>query len=340
MIKHYIEKVAAGDNLTIEESFDAMDKIMSGGINNSQLSGFLIALKTKTETAEEIAGFTKAMRNKSIKLNIDTTNLVDVCGTGGDYSGTFNISTATAFVVAGAGVRVAKHGNRSISSKTGSADVLAELGININLTAKQAEAALETAGITFLFAPNYHPAMKYATEVRRELGMKTVFNMLGPLINPAGVKRQLIGVFSRKVANILANATVYLDMEKVCFVNTSDCLDEISLTGITECNEYSHGQDIKVYNITNKTFDYPEVELKNILGDTSACNAAIILGILKDKKINSAFYVIAANAAFALYCAGFSNDMKVCLKAAEEAILSGAAFNKLNILKKIGEMAA
>ena len=190
MIKYYIEKVIDKENLTIKEAYDAMDKIMSGEVNPSQLAGFLIALKSKGETAEEIGGFANAMRNKSIKLDVEGENIIDVCGTGGDYSGTFNISTTTAFIVAGAGIKVAKHGNRSISSNSGSADVLSELGININLNAEQSQRALTKVGISFLFAPNFHPAMKYAAPVRKELGIKTVFNLLGPLTNPANTKKQ------------------------------------------------------------------------------------------------------------------------------------------------------
>ncbi|MDP4190518.1 MAG: anthranilate phosphoribosyltransferase [Bacteroidota bacterium] len=340
MIKYYLEKVISKEDLSFEESFDAMDQIMSGNINNSQLSGFLTALKAKKETPEEIAGFTKAMRNKSIKVNTSTENLIDVCGTGGDYSGTFNISTATSFVVAGAGVRVAKHGNRSISSKCGSADVLNELGININLSAEKAGKALDEIGIAFLFAPNFHPAMKYAAAVRRELGIKTVFNMLGPLTNPAGTKKQLIGVFNKDASDILSKAAVYLDMEKVCFINTADKFDEISLTEPTDIFEYSYGKKSRTYQITNDTFNYPKISIDELKGDTPQHNAEIIMELLKERKKNSAFYVVAANAAMALYSADFSDNLAECKRAAEESILNGCAFAKLNELKSFGAKAA
>ncbi|MCU7526180.1 MAG: anthranilate phosphoribosyltransferase [Ignavibacteria bacterium] len=340
MMKQYLEKVISKENLSFDESYYVMDQIMSGNINTSQLSGFLIALKAKKETPEEIAGFTKAMRDKSIKVNTDTSNLIDVCGTGGDYSGTFNISTATAFVVAGAGARVAKHGNRSISSKCGSADVLIELGININMPAEDTARALDEVGIAFLFAPNYHPAMKYAAAVRKELGIKTVFNLLGPLTNPAGTRKQLIGVFNKDASEVLSKAAMYLDMDKVCFINTGDRFDEISLTEPTCVYEYSKGGKGSFYEISNETFDYPEVKIDELRGNTPEDNAAIILDLFEKRKKNSAFYVIAANAAMALYCADFSDNLMDCRQAAEESILNGAALAKLNSLKHFGAKAA
>src|SRR3989304_7186624 len=216
--KFYLEKLLENFDLSFAESYNLMNEIMQGSINNSHLSGILIALKLKGESAEEIAGFASAMRENSQKIICDDENMIDVCGTGGDNSGSFNISTAVAFTVAGAGVKVAKHGNRSISSKSGSADVLEELGININLSKEQSEEALDKVGMAFLFAPLYHPAMKHAGQVRKELGIKTVFNMLGPLTNPAGVKRQMIGTFSIKAAETMCEAAKYLGHKKVCFV--------------------------------------------------------------------------------------------------------------------------
>lgn len=340
MMKEYLEKVISKENLSFEEAYCAMDQIMSGSINTSQLSGFLIALKAKKETPEEIAGFVKAMRNKSIKVYTDTDNLIDVCGTGGDYSGTFNISTATAFVVAGAGARVAKHGNRSISSKCGSADVLMELGVNINLSADDTARALDKVGIAFLFAPNFHPAMKYAAVVRKELGIKTVFNLLGPLTNPAGTRKQLIGVFNKDASEVLSKAAMYLDMEKVCFINTADKFDEISLTEPTCVYEYTKNHADSFYQISNETFNYPEISIDELKGNTPMDNAAIILELFECRKRNSAFYVIAANAAMALYCAGFSDNLLDCSRAAEESILSGGALAKLNELKSFGVKAA
>jgi anthranilate phosphoribosyltransferase len=333
MIKQHLDKVIDGGNLSVDEAFEAMSFIMNGEANNSQLAGFLTALKSKGETAEEVAGFAKAMRSKSIKINCDDKNAIDVCGTGGDNSGSFNISTATAFAAAGAGVTVAKHGNRSISSKCGSADVLAELGVNINLSREQSEEALNKIGIAFLFAPLYHPAMKHAAPVRKELGMKTVFNMLGPLTNPAGVTKQIIGTFNKKAARVMADAAQYLELEKVCFLCCEDKYDEIYLGDVTDIHEFNQTTGIKNYNLTNETFGYPKIEHEQIKGDTAEINSKIILDVFQNKNKNGAFHTIAANTALALYCAGYSEDLIECSKAAEESILSGSALEKLNQLR-------
>lgn len=333
-MKEYLEKIIAKQNLTFDESYFVMNEIMTGNVNNSHLAGLLISLKAKGETPEEVAGFAKAMREKSVKIKCNDKNAIDVCGTGGDNSGSFNISTATAFAAAGAGVKVAKHGNRSISSKSGSADVLQELGVNINLTKEQSEKALNEIGIAFLFAPQYHPAMKYAAPVRKELGIKTVFNMLGPLTNPAGVKKQIIGTFNLKAAKTMAEAAKYLDLERVCFLCSVDRYDEIYLGDVTEIHEYNNGKEIKSYTITNETFDYPKLVDDDIKGDSPKRNAEIILDVLENKNQNGAFHTISANTALALYCAGLSNDLEECKKAAEESILNGSALTKLNELKE------
>ncbi|NWF88990.1 MAG: anthranilate phosphoribosyltransferase [Ignavibacteriaceae bacterium] len=332
-MKEYLEKVIEKEDLTLSESYYVMTEIMSGKVNNSLLAGFLVALKSKGETAIEIAGFAQAMRDKSIKIICAEKNVIDVCGTGGDESGSFNISTATAFAAAGAGIKVAKHGNRSVSSKCGSADVLIELGININLTPPQSEEALNKIGIAFLFAPIYHPAMKYAAPVRNELGTKTIFNILGPLTNPAGTKRQLIGVYNEKTAKLMSQAADYLNFDKVTFVCSENKFDEISLGGTTSLFEYNKESDVKEYCISNKTFGYPFVDNEQIKGDTSKLNAKIILDVFENKSQNGAFHTIAANTALALYNAGYSNELMECKAAAEDSILSGAALNKLNELR-------
>lgn len=325
------------EDLSFDEAFAVMHTIMNGEVNNSHLAGFLIALKAKGETAAEIAGFAKAMREISIKVNVDNSNLIDVCGTGGDDSGTFNISTAAAFVVAGAGVGVAKHGNKSISSRSGSADVLTELGVNINLTAEQTARALQEVGISFLFAPHYHPAMKYAATVRKELGMKTAFNLLGPLTNPANTRRQLIGVYNNKSARLMAEAAAYLDMEHVCFICTGNRRDEITLEDTTEVNEYRAGQPVHRFTVSGDALGYPVVSIENIKGDTPARNAEIILGVLQHGIKNDAYHVVSANAALALYCAGFSTDLLACRAAAEASIDEGKAFEKLVQLRHFEE---
>lgn len=333
MIKELIQKVIEKENLTFNESHQIMNSIMSGDVNNSHIAALLVALKSKGEHANEVAGFAKAMREKSIKIKSSSNDCIDVCGTGGDNSNTFNISTAVSFVVAGAGVKVAKHGNRSISSKSGSSDVLTELGVNINLSNVESEEALNQIGISFLFAPNYHPAMKHVMPVRRDLGFKTVFNILGPLTNPASVKRQMIGTYNYKTAELMREASKNLEMEKACFVCTENKYDEITLTGETKVFEYDAIKGNSEYFITPETFGYPKLELEDLAGGNPKENAKIILDIFEQKKKDARFYVVAANAALALYSSSYSDDLQGCKNTAEESILSGNALNKLYDLK-------
>lgn len=337
MIKSYIEKIIEGNNLSLEEAYKVMQHIMNGECNNSQIAGLIIALRTKGETPTEVAGFVKAMRDKSLKITSQNENTIDVCGTGGDGSNTFNISTVVSFVVAGAGVHVAKHGNRSVSSKSGSADVLTHLGMNINLSPDVTEQALNEIGIAFLFAPVYHPAMKYAAEVRRELGIKTIFNILGPLTNPAGTKKQLVGVFNNKTAKLMAKASSYLDMERIVFLSTENSLDEISLAGATNVYEFSTNSDLKEYKIDASAFGLAEIDPSKIKSDSTENNAKIFLSVLKDKNKDEAFSVVVANAAMALHVAGLSEDLVECNNIAEESILSAKAFEKFIALKNFGE---
>ncbi|KAF0153261.1 MAG: anthranilate phosphoribosyltransferase [Ignavibacteria bacterium] len=337
MIKEYLENISEGNNLSLDEAHKVMQYIMNGECNNSLISGLLLALKTKGETPEEVAGFVKAMREISLKVKSQSKNTIDVCGTGGDGSNSFNISTVTAFVVAGAGVYVAKHGNRSVSSKSGSADVLTRLGVNINLKPELTEHALNEVGIAFLFAPVYHPAMKFAADVRRDLGIKTIFNILGPLTNPAGTKKQLVGVFSNKAAKLMAEAVNHLEMERIIFLSTENCFDEISLSGVTNIYEYNSGVPLKEYKVDCSTFSLSEIDPQEIKSDSIETNAEIFLSILRDKNKDEAFSVVAANAAMALYVAGLSDNLVECKNIAEESILSGRAFEKFISLKNFGE---
>ena len=335
MIKDKIEKIIASKNLSFEESFETMSHIMNGEVNNTHIAALLTALKCKGEHPDEVAGFAKAMREKSVKLDSsDIQNAIDVCGTGGDGSGTFNISTAAAFVIAGAGIPVAKHGNRSISSKCGSADVLSELGVNVNLSPEQSAKALKDVGVTFMFAPHYHPAMKFVAPVRKELAMKTVFNLLGPLTNPAGTKKQLIGTYNDSASELMSKALKHLEMEKVCLVCTENKHDEITLNGNTNVKEFSNGKEIKTYTINSESFGYPVVSHDEIKGDSSNQNADIITKLFTENKKSAAFFVVAANAAMGLYSAGVSEDLQECKNIAEDSILSGKAFQKLEQLKK------
>ena len=331
-MKELLEKVIEGNNLSFEEAYKVMYSIMSGNENNSQIASLLTALKMKGETHAEVAGFVKAMREKVIKIKCDDESAIDVCGTGGDESGSFNISTAVAFVVAGAGVKVAKHGNRSISSKSGSSDVLHELGVDVNLSPESSQWALEKIGIAFLFAPLYHPAMKHVAPIRKELQFRSIFNILGPLTNPAGVKRQLIGTYNDYTAKLMSDAVKLLEMEKVCFVCTNNSYDEITLTHPTKLIEYSPGMT-NLYEVDENTFDFPNVNPEDIKGNSAKENAEIIHKIFSDKEKNAPYYVVAANAALALKVSGKYENFDECINAAEESILSGRALEKLNALK-------
>ena len=335
-MKKLLDKLVGKNDLTFDEAYLLMSKIMCGELNNSQIAASLIALKIKGEKPNEVAGFAKAMRNKSEKVLTNGFSPIDVCGTGGDNSGTFNISTAASFVVAASGIHVAKHGNRSISSKSGSADVLKELGVNIKLTKEQSAEVLKIAGITFLFAPLYHPAMKHASPVRKELGMKTVFNILGPLTNPAGTKKQVIGTFSNHTAKLMADAAEKLEMERVCFVCTDDKYDEITLTGKTKVFEYSKDDKLHEFEITAATFELEEITLDEIKGDSAEINAKIILDVFNGNE-SAALYVTAANAALGIYASDVSNDLKESFHIAIDTIKSGRAMNKLNELINIGK---
>jgi anthranilate phosphoribosyltransferase len=308
---------------------------MQGEINNSQIASLLTALKIKGETATEIAGFANAMRNNGVKIKTDTDNLIDVCGTGGDNSGSFNISTAVAFVVAGAEVKVAKHGNRSITSKSGSSDVLIELGVNIELTPEQSQQALEEIGIAFLFAPIYHPAMKHVAPVRLELGFKTIFNILGPLTNPANTKQQMIGTFNYDIALKMAEAANILGMERVTFVCTNNQYDEITLTDTTNIIKLNNSK-ISTRKIDASTFRYDTILLDDIAGGTPSDNAGMIYDLFSSDARTIHFNVVAANAALALFTTGNYATLFNAQKAAEDSILTGKALKKLKQLIDFG----
>jgi len=336
-MKEYLEKIIGGNNLTFDEAYKVMYSVMSGNENNSRIASLLTALKMKKETSEEVAGFVKAMREKMISIKCDDEKLIDVCGTGGDGSGSFNISTAVAFVVAGAGVKVAKHGNRSISSKSGSSDVLHELGVHVQLSPELSEIALNEIGIAFLFAPLYHPAMKHVAPIRKELEFRSIFNILGPLTNPAKAKRQLIGTFNDETSRLMADAVKYLEMKNVCFVCTNNSLDEISLTHPAKVIDVTGSTSMHFYELTNEEIGFPNIDLEQIKGGGAKDNAEIIYRIFSSKENSAGYFVVLANAALALKVAGVSNDLRECIEIAEESIQSGKTLDKLNALKEFGE---
>ena len=331
MIQEAISKLAGKKDLLELEAAKAMEDIMEGKATTPQIKEFLLGLKSKGETIDEITACARIMREKSIKIEPNAMHLVDTCGTGGDNSGTFNISTAAAFVASGAGASAAKHGNRSISSKCGSADVLKALGVNIELEPKKVEECIEKVGIGFLFAPKFHPAMKYAMDARRELGVRTVFNILGPLTNPAGAKSQLIGVFDAKLLPVMANVLKNLGSRHAIVVNGNG-MDEITLSGNTDVFELKNGA-IENYFINPEDFGFKLCSAEDLKGDTPEENAKIIVNILSGSK-GPKRDVVVLNAAAALLVCGLAKDFEGGIALANRSIDSGNAIKKLNELIK------
>jgi anthranilate phosphoribosyltransferase len=325
-------------SLSREQARAVMSEVLTGKCTDVQIAALLVALHMKGETVEEIVGFAEAIRAAAAPLNLDPNHtvdvsgtgreaLVDTCGTGGDASGTFNISTATALVVAGAGVRVAKHGNRSVTSKCGSADVMEALGVNINLPATRLAACLEEVGIAFLFAPAMHSAMKYVQSARRELRLRTVFNLLGPLTNPAHASAQVVGVYSVALVEKLAEALSMLGLHRALVVHGLDGLDEITITGPTRIAEVREGT-VRTYEITPEEFGMNRSTLDDISGGDASANAAIIGEVLGGKK-SPRRDVVLLNAAAALVAAGKADHLADAVPLAAKAIDSGAAADKL-----------
>jgi len=328
-------------SLSREEAHAVMTEVLSGQCSDAQIAALLVALHMKGETVEEIVGFAEAIRAAAVPLKfhgdsvLDASDtgrdaLVDTCGTGGDASGTFNISTATAFVVAGAGVRVAKHGNRSVTSKCGSADVMEALGVNIRLPVARIAACLEQVGIAFLFAPAMHSAMKHVQTARRELHLRTVFNLLGPLTNPAGATCQVVGVYSADLVEKLAEALSMLGLHRALVVHGSDGLDEITITGPTRVGEVREGQ-VHTYEVTPEEFGLRRATLEEISGGDASHNAGLIHEVLAGKQ-SARRDVVLLNAAAALVAAGRADHLRDAVPLAAKAIDSGAALAKLQAL--------
>jgi anthranilate phosphoribosyltransferase len=332
MLLPYLHRVAARENLSAEEARLAMLAILNGEATTPQISAFLVGLRTKGETAEELLGFARAMREKTARVDarIDSTPLIDTCGTGGDGGSTFNISTIAAFVVAGAGVAVAKHGNRSMSAQCGSADLLEELGIHISLSPEDAARAIREVGIGFLFAPLFHPAMKYAQPARQELKMRTVFNLLGPLTNPAGAPRQLIGAPSIEAAKLMANALAGLEPERAYVVHGSDGLDEVTTTGPTTVFEVIC-QRVREFAWTPADFGVKQSTAADLTGGDRAANRKIAVAVLQGEQ-GPRRDIVLVNAAAALLAAEVSADPREAMSRAGESIDAGAAWAKVEKL--------
>ncbi len=344
MITDVLHQVANHrQSLTRQQARDVMAEILDGKTTDAQIAALLVALHMKGETVEEIVGFAQAIRAAAVPLRVSLDHaldvsgterdaLLDTCGTGGDASGTFNISTATALTVAGAGVRVAKHGNRSVTSKCGSADVVEALGVNINLPPARIAACLEQVGIAFLFAPAMHSAMKYVQPARRELRLRTVFNLLGPLTNPAGASSQVVGVYSAELVEKVAEALRLLGLKRALVVHGNDGLDEITITGPTVVAEIRDGK-LRRYEVTPEQFGFKRAPIEAICGGDAPQNATIIRSIL-DGEASPKRDVVLLNAAAALVAAEKADSIEEAVPLAAESLESGAAREKLQALIK------
>lgn len=342
MILDALHRIANhGQSLSRDESRAVMSQILAGECTDAQIAALLVALHMKGETVEEIVGFAQAIRTAAAPISaaknsiIDVSGterdaLVDTCGTGGDASGTFNISTATALVVAGAGVRVAKHGNRSVTSKCGSADVVEALGVKLTLPPARVAQCLNEVGIAFLFAPAMHSAMKYVQPARRELRLRTVFNLLGPLTNPADASAQVVGVYSNDLVEKLAEALRELGLKRALVVHGSDGLDEITITGPTRIAEVRNG-NVRTYEVEPEQFGLKRASLNDISGGDVAANAAIIRSILEGEK-SARRDVVLLNAAAGLVAAARANSIADAIPLAHQSLDSGSAQEKLAAL--------
>jgi anthranilate phosphoribosyltransferase len=332
-IQRAIDLLSRFGHLQAEEAEAVMNQIMTGGATDAQIGAYLMALRMKGETPDEISGSARAMRANAHRVPTKwaSDSLLDTCGTGGDKSGTFNISTTVAFVAAGTGVAVAKHGNRAASSKCGSADVLAELGVNLDLTPEQVGACIDEVGIGFLFAARLHPAMKHAIGPRRQMGVRTIFNILGPLTNPAGAGRQLMGIFAADLTDLIAHVLGSLGSKSAVVVSGYGGLDELTTTGPNQISHYREGA-VRTYELDPREYGFRGANISELLGDDAPTNAAILRGILKGEIRDAKRDVVLLNASAALLAAGVVDNLRDGITRAAEVIDSGAALAKLEAL--------
>ncbi len=340
MIRDAIATIVAGESLDMPMATDVMHEIMTGEATPAQVAAFVVGLRMKGETPEEIAGLAMAMRARG--MHIEPGAELDTCGTGGDGSSSFNISTAAAFVAAAAGVRVAKHGNRAMSSRCGSADVLEALGVRLDLKPDEVQRCVRDVGIGFLFAPVFHPAMRYAAGPRKEVGVRTVFNILGPLCNPAGAKAQLLGVAEASLVQTMAGVLNRLGSRRAMVVHGDDGLDEVTLSGTTSVCELADGE-LRTYRLSPDDFGLPYVSREELNGGSCEDNAGMLRDVLSGQP-GPHLHVVAANAAAALYVAGVTPTLKKGVEVANQMLRSGRAVEKLDELvrysRSLAEVAA
>jgi len=325
-----LQAVLDKQNLSRSDMRDVMRIIMGGEATSAQIAGFLIALRCKGETVEEITAAAEVMRELATKVNIQGEHIIDTCGTGGDGANTFNISTTCAFVVAAAGGTVAKHGNRSVSSRSGSADVLEAAGVNLNLSAEQVAQCVNSIGVGFLFAQKHHGAMKHVAGPRKEMGVRTLFNLLGPLANPAGAPNQVLGVFAQQWVEPLARVLQALGSHHVLVVNAEDGLDEISIASPTSVAELKNGQ-VTTYSISPEQFGLRRADLAELAVNDEQDSLLMLKSVL-DNKPGAALDIVALNSGAAIYAAGLVDSLAAGVSKAQEVIASGAAKEKLNAL--------
>ncbi|WP_379129213.1 anthranilate phosphoribosyltransferase [Paenibacillus sp. sgz500958] len=335
IIQAGIKGLIEGKDLTRVQARDIMRVIMEGSASPAQIGSLLTALRIKGETVEEITGFAEAMRGFGTHVTTESSRLLDTCGTGGSGIHKFNISTASAIISSAASVRVAKHGNRSASGRAGSADVLEALGVNIHLNAEQARQCLDSIGICFLFAQIYHPSMRHAAAPRRELGVRTIFNMLGPLTNPAGADRQLLGIYDRDKTETVATVLKELGSKRAMVVSSLDGLDEISISAPTQVSELRDGT-VSTYEVTPFDLGLDSHPLESVLGGDAAENAKIITSVLQG-EISPYRDIVLANAGACIYVAGLSSTLAEGVTRARDTVDSGQALNKLTQLRAMTE---
>lgn len=330
-MKEILAKLVAGNDLSVEEAKKAQEIILTGQATDAQIAAFLTALRMKGETIDEITGLASVLRDKANTIAPKVDKHVDIVGTGGDCTYSFNISTTSAFVVAAAGLPVAKHGNRSISSKSGAGDVLEALGVNISADPDVVSRCVETVGIGFMFAPHFNPAMKYVGKVRKELGFRTVFNTLGPLSNPSRAKAMVVGVYDKNLTETIANAMMNMGVERALVVSGNDDMDEITLTGATTISEIKDNT-VNTYTVTPEQFGFETVELKELQGGDGKVNAQITKDILSGKEKGAKRNIVLLNAGATLYAGGMCSSIEEGIKLAEKTIDSGKAASIIDAL--------
>ena len=336
-MRDILQKLAEGQNLSKEEMKRALEEMVKGNATDAQIGAFIMGTRVKGETSTEILGAAEFFREHATRIDVsDPENLVDTCGTGGDRSGTFNVSTTTAFVLAGAGIRVAKHGNRSVSSKSGSADLLEHLGAKIDLGPYQVKRMIEEVGIGFMFAPVFHPAMKRVVGPRKEVGIRSIFNLIGPLSNPAGAKRQLLGVFSDAYVDKVAHALKGLGVIEAVVVHGKDGIDEVSI-GAPTLVAHVNREEVLIYEFFPEDLGFKRYPIDYICVKDVEESAKMVLSVLQGEQ-SPALDMVLLNSIFGIMVSGKADDMKTALEMARESILSKRAYNKLQEFIKVSNM--